>query len=84
MAVAVVTKHVETIDVAYDAARTSGREIRGRGRTGERWEGGRKWSNPKELATRCVKGKMAEEVDRNVLRKYELHQKLGKGVRHTS
>jgi len=24
---------------------------------------------------------MAEEVDRNVLRKYELHQKLGKGVR---
>ena len=35
------------------------------------------------LAVACPNSKMSEDIDKHVLRKYEICQKLGKGVSHT-
>ena len=84
--VEVKTNHEKEVDVADEAPRKQRERVdvgyEGVAGPETRTKDGR--SREEGQGTRCGNRRMAEEVDRNVLRKYELHQKLGKGVRRTT
>lgn len=80
------TNHEKEVDVADVATRTRRErvDVGHEGVPGTETSTKDERSREEGQGTRCGNRRMAEEVDRNVLRKYELHQKLGKGVRRTT
>lgn len=84
--VEVETNHEKEVDVADVATRTRRErvDVGHEGVPGPETRTKDERSREEGRSTRRGNRRMAEEVDRNVLRKYELHQKLGKGVRRTT